>query len=56
MAPISAIDYVIVHELCHLKEASHSGKFWSMVESLFPNFKKWREWLRINGLNLDLRI
>lgn len=56
MAPISAIDYVIVHELCHLIEASHSAKFWDMVESLFPNFKKWREWLRINGLNLDLRI
>lgn len=56
MAPISAIDYVIVHELCHLIEASHSAKFWYMVESLFPNFKKWREWLRINGLNLDLRI
>ena len=56
MAPISAIDYIIVHELCHLKEASHSAKFWGMVESLFPNFKKWREWLRINGFNLDLRL
>ncbi|MHA1479627.1 MAG: YgjP-like metallopeptidase domain-containing protein [Promethearchaeota archaeon] len=39
-----------------MKEASHSAKFWDMVESLFPYFKKWREWLRINGLNLDLRI
>ena len=56
MAPISAIDYVIVHELCHLKEASHSAKFWAMVKSLFPNFKKWKEWLRINGLTLDLRL
>jgi len=56
MAPISAIDYVIVHELCHLKEPSHSAKFWHMVKSLFPKYEKWKAWLRINGLNLDLRI
>ncbi len=56
MAPISAIDYIIVHELSHLKEPTHSTKFWSIVQSLFPNFKKCKEWLRINGLNLELRI
>ena len=56
MAPISAIDYIIVHELCHLKDATHSNKFWNIVQSLFPNYEKWKEWLRINGLNLDLRI
>jgi hypothetical protein len=56
MAPISAIDYVIVHELCHLKEPSHSNNFWNDVESLFPNYKKWKEWLRINGPSLDLRL
>lgn len=56
MAPISAIDYIIVHELCHLKEQLHSAKFWDMVESLFPNYKRWKEWLRINGRTLDLRI
>ena len=56
MAPISAIDYVIVHELCHLKEASHSAKFWGMVESLQPTYKKWKEWLHINGRQLDLRL
>ena len=56
MAPISAIDYVIVHELCHLKEPTHSTKFWDMIESLFPYYKKWKDWLRVNGLNLDIRI
>ncbi len=56
MAPVSAIDYVIVHELCHLKESPHSTKFWEMVESLFPNYKKKKEWLRINGPFLDLRL
>ena len=55
MAPISAIDYIIVHELCHMKEPTHSSKFWNMVKSLFPTYKKWKEWLRINGRNLELR-
>lgn len=55
IGPKSTIDYVIVHELCHMKEPTHSAKFWEMVESLFPNYKKWKEWLRINGKNLDLR-
>ncbi|MHA1197712.1 MAG: M48 metallopeptidase family protein, partial [Promethearchaeota archaeon] len=36
MAPISAIDYVIVHELCHLKYSTHSPEFWNDVKSLFP--------------------
>ncbi len=56
MAPLSAIDYVTVHEICHLKGSAHSAKFWKMVESLFPNYKKWKEWLRINGSYLDLRL
>ena len=55
MAPISAIDYVIIHELCHLKEPTHSAKFWGGVISLFPNYQKWKEWLRINDRNLELR-
>ena len=42
MAPISAVDYIIVHELCHLKEPTHSAKFWNLVESLLPYYKKGR--------------
>ncbi len=56
MAPISAIDYVIVHELCHMKESTHSARFWETVKSFFPQSKKWKEWLRINGRLLELRI
>ena len=56
MAPISAIDYIIVHELCHMKDPTHSARFWEKVESLSPSYRKWKEWLRINGRLLDLRI
>lgn len=56
MAPISLIDYVIVHELCHLEKPTHSANYWDRVESLFPNYKRCKDWLRMNGRNLDLRI
>lgn len=55
MAPISAIDYVVIHELSHLQDPDHSASFWYLVESLQPSYRKWKEWLHINGRQLDLR-
>lgn len=55
MAPVSAIDYVVIHELSHLHDPDHSASFWDMVESLQPTYRKWKEWLYINGRQLDLR-
>jgi predicted metal-dependent hydrolase len=54
MAPPEIIDYVVVHELCHLKELNHSGSFWAQVGLILPDFKARRKWLKQNGANLRL--
>jgi len=54
MAPLDVIDYVVVHELTHLKVKDHSRKFWRAVESITPEYKKQRKWLRENGERLNL--
>ena len=54
MAPLGVIDYVVVHELCHLKEMSHSKTFWAQVENILPDYKQRRKWLKDNGKLLNL--
>ncbi len=46
LLPLSLTDYVIVHELCHLKEFNHSTKFWAKVAETLPNHKELRLQLR----------
>lgn len=43
-------DYVIVHELCHIKEPNHSQKFWNLVAQTIPNYKEITKKLRTEGL------
>lgn len=43
------LDYVIVHELSHLKELNHSPRFWSIVEKVMPDYKKHEKWLSTYG-------
>ena len=49
LMPEEIIDYVIVHELCHIKQMNHSRRFWNEVESILPDYKERRKWLKQNG-------
>jgi predicted metal-dependent hydrolase len=49
MMPPEIIDYVIVHELCHLREQNHSKAFWTQVKGILSDYKQRRKWLRENG-------
>jgi predicted metal-dependent hydrolase len=51
-APIAIIDYVIVHELCHIVHKNHSKNFWNLVFSILPNYKTSKRWLKENGYKL----
>lgn len=51
-APDSVLDYVVVHELCHLKEMNHSKRFWSHVKAVMPEYETSRKWLKLNGFLL----
>jgi predicted metal-dependent hydrolase len=46
MAPYPVVDYVILHELAHIKEKNHSKRFWGFLESLLPEYRERRRWLR----------
>lgn len=56
LTPPEVFDYVIVHELCHLKEMNHSPKFWAEVEKQLPHYKICRKWLKNHGTNLIRRL
>lgn len=53
LLPPNIIDYVIVHELAHLKEMNHSHKFWKHVENAMPDYKSPRKWLQQHGSEID---
>ena len=54
MAPLPVIDYVVVHELVHLRVRNHSKKFWAQVGALMPGYKARIQWLKVNGHLLSL--
>jgi predicted metal-dependent hydrolase len=54
MAPGTIIDYIVVHELCHLRHRDHSAAFWNEVDKILPDYRERKEWLRARGAELDL--
>ena len=54
MAPPQALDYVVIHELCHLVEFNHSPRFWALVERQMPEYKAWKKWLQTHKEDLFL--
>lgn len=49
--PVELQEYIVVHELCHLKEMNHSSKFWRLVESFLPDYVVRRKALRKIGIH-----
>ena len=54
LLPPNLVDYVIVHELCHLGEFNHSRDFWNLVARTFPDYQKLKEELKMGSISRAL--
>ena len=54
MAPLKIIDYIVVHELCHLHHRNHSDAFWNEVDKVMPDYHERKAWLRKHGASLTV--
>ena len=54
IAPHKILDYVVIHELCHMLEHNHSKEYWRHVKTYCNDFKECRKWLKLNGRDLAL--
>ncbi|ABR50335.1 protein of unknown function DUF45 [Alkaliphilus metalliredigens QYMF] len=54
MAPERVLEYVVVHEMCHLIYFNHSKDFWHLVESCIPDYKIRKKWLKTHGMSVYL--
>ena len=52
LMPPEVRDYILVHELMHLRQADHSRRFWRHVEAAYPRFREAERWLRKHGSTL----
>jgi predicted metal-dependent hydrolase len=56
MAPEPVIDYVIIHELTHLKEMNHSKRFWELVAQNCPEWREHKKWLKQHEADLTAKL
>lgn len=54
MAPPKILDYIIVHELAHLRRPNHTEAFWNEVDKIMPDYRERKAWLRGQGAGMDL--
>jgi hypothetical protein len=54
MAPLTILDYIVVHELAHLIHANHTEAFWNEVDKVLPDYLDRKQWLRVNGAGMSL--
>lgn len=54
MAPPKIIDYIVVHELCHMYQGDHTAAFWNEVDKIMPDYEERKDWLRKHGAGLDI--
>jgi predicted metal-dependent hydrolase len=54
MCPLPVVDYVVIHELSHLKHLNHSKDFWNIVRAIMPDYEEHRKWLKDNANILDV--
>ena len=56
MAPPEVLEYVVVHELCHIRVRNHSAHFWALVGEHLPDYKSRRHWLKKHGNSLMMGL
>ena len=54
MLPVEAIDYILVHEFCHILHMNHSKDFYKSVEEIMPNYKEIVKWMKVNNYKFTL--
>jgi predicted metal-dependent hydrolase len=54
MAPLTIIDYIVVHELVHLKHPDHSKAFWNELNKVMTDYMERKDWLKNHDVGLDL--
>lgn len=52
LAPANAFEYVVVHELCHIRHKNHSAAFWQLVAAHLPDYQSARHWLKQHGASV----
>ena len=52
--PPAVIDYIIIHELAHLREMNHSPRFWALVKKMAPDYQQHKKWLRQNSAKIRI--